>query len=331
MDEKKVVETSEVLIVFKRNKEISSVVSRLLPGFQGSCVPKLDGFGVTSSGKILVGYGRNIYEYKIKEKVWTNQFINVDCKVDVELGVGLETHVEGCEINDRQFIVCWESQVQLMQSKKIENNVNKEEKTNLLEQPGKHNKRQRSATFFVPSKLQNLNSKVCLTQLPVSTNGDTITRIGNNSVMFVGSYWVFKGELTAAGNDVTWKKLEFPKTPRRCHTAFMLRNNLYIAGGFKQHGQEFEELSSCERYDLKMNTWIECPHVLPYPLACATVSVSSDETFAVVIGGYHRQNESPHRESGRIIIFTESDGFQLLSTSELSSPKSSNHVSIRVQ
>ena len=52
----------------------------------------------------------------------------MDCKVDVELGVGLETHVEGCEINDHQFIVCWESQVQLMQSKKIENNVEKEEK-----------------------------------------------------------------------------------------------------------------------------------------------------------------------------------------------------------
>ena len=53
-------------------------------------------------------------------------------------------------------------------------------------------------------------------------------------------------------------------------------------------------------------TWKNCPHKLPYRLSYASVIVSDDETFAVIIGGKKDNNAS-----SQIIIFTEQDGFQL--------------------
>ena len=158
--------------------------------------------------------------------------------------------MEGCSINKNQLLLCWDTQVQLFQCKKIEEQ-NVPNNNNSL-QPIKR-VRQRSALV---SKTQSLNSISCPTRLPVSANGDTITNIGNNKAMLVGSYWVFEGELTATENDVIWRKMEFPKTPRRCHMAFKLQDSLYIAGGYEQRDQDFVELSSCERYDLNNKTWI---------------------------------------------------------------------------
>ena len=60
VDRKQAVETSEVLFVFKRHAKISSVYSHVLPGFPGKRVPRLEGFGGISDGRIIVGYGRNI-------------------------------------------------------------------------------------------------------------------------------------------------------------------------------------------------------------------------------------------------------------------------------
>ena len=204
--------------------------------------------------------------------------------------------------------------------------TNKVPNNNMSLQPGQEI-RQKSASRL---NSQTLCSSVCLTRLPVSANGDTITSIGNNKVIFVGSYWVFEGELTENDNDVTWKKLEFPKKPRRCHMAFKLRNSIYIVGGYEQRNQAFEELSCCERYDLDENKWMECQHVLPYPLVCASVVVNVDETFAVIAGGYNK-HDGPHNESSGIIIFTETDGFKLLEGHRLLSSRSSCHYSIRLQ
>ena len=310
-------------MVFQRQGKISSTFTKLLPGFPASRVPKLNGFGGLCDGKIIVGYGRNLFEYKPNERIWTNHFINLNCKVDVDLGVGLETHMEGCSINNSQLLLCWDTQVHLFQCRKVD-----EQRNNVPNNISLHpSKRVRQKSALV-SKTQSLNANVCLTRLPVSANGDTITSIGNNKVIFVGSYWVFEGELSTTENDVIWKKLEFPKTPRRCHMAFKLQDSVYIAGGYEQCEQEFVELSSCERYDLSEKTWNDCSHVLPYPLVCASVVVDKEETFAVIIGGYYK-HEDTHNESRMIIIFTETDGFRVLEGNNLKSPRSSCHTSVR--
>ena len=93
--------------------------STLLPGYPGSRLPKTEGFGGVCDNRILVGYGRNIFEYKPKEKLWTNHFINLNCKIDVELGIGLDSHQEGCLINDNRLLMCWETQVHLLQCNKM--------------------------------------------------------------------------------------------------------------------------------------------------------------------------------------------------------------------
>ena len=131
--------------------------------------------------------------------------------------------------------------------------------------------------------------------------------------------------------NITICKLEFPKIPRRHHIAFKLGDGLYIAGGFEQQGNDFAELLSCERYDINEKRWLDCPHTLPHPLVCASVVVSNDETFAVIIGGYYRHDFGAHHESSQIITFTETDGFQLLEENILSWPRSSCHTSIRIQ
>ena len=331
VDTKKAVDTSEFLILFQREERITSMFSKLLPGYPGSRLPKTDGFGGICDNRILVGYGRNIFEYKIKEKLWTNHFVNLHCKMDVDLGIGLDSHLEGCSINDNRLLLCWETQVQFLQCNKMRDDssyeLSKLKPTSSIH-PGQR-VRQKSALALSSNSQNSLTSVVCLTRLPVTANGDTITSIGQNKVMFIGSYWVFEGEVTEAGNDVTWKTLEYPKVPRRCHMAFKLKDSVYIAGGYEQHDQEFEELSSCERYDIKTETWMECPHLLPYPLVCGSVVVNQEETLGVIIGGFYR-HEGSHVESSHIITFSELEGFQIVEYGKLLSPRSSCHTSIRI-
>ena len=305
--------------------------STLLPGYPGSRLPKTEGFGGVCDNRILVGYGRNIFEYKPKEKLWTNHFINLNCKIDVELGIGLDSHQEGCLINDNRLLMCWETQVHLLQCNKMRDdslNVPTTRNHSSSLQPA-NRLRQKSARPLSSNFQNSLTSVVCLTRLPVTANGDTVTNIGPNKVMFIGSYWVFEGELTPGGNDITWKTLEFPKVPRRCHMAFKIKDSVYIVGGYEQQDQEFKELDSAERYDLKTERWEECPHSLPYPLVCASAVVNQDETMGVIIGGFYR-HEGCHVESSNIIIFTEEKGFELIENGKLLSPRSSCHTCITI-
>ena len=144
--------------------------------------------------------------------------MNVHCQVDFDLGVGLDSHMEGCAINDTQLLLCWETQVQLLQFKT--KNPNKAPITNGSLPPVKDPRLKSARQSNHPS----LCSAVCLTRLPVCANGDTITKIANNKVMFVGSYWIFEGELTENKIDIIWKKMEFPRCiPRQNRTIYEIR------------------------------------------------------------------------------------------------------------
>ena len=69
------------------------------------------------------------------------------------------------------------------------------------------------------------------------------------------------------------------------------------------------------------NKWSICRHRLPYPLVKAAVSVSADESFAVITGGLSLKKHYKHKgrisfeateRAGKTIIFTEDKGFQLI-------------------
>ena len=227
--------------------------------------------------------------------------------------------------------MCWETQVHLLQCNKMRDdslNVPTTRNHSSSLQPA-NRLRQKSARPLSSNFQNSLTSVVCLTRLPVTANGDTVTNIGPNKVMFIGSYWVFEGELTPGGNDITWKTLEFPKVPRRCHMTFKIKDHVYIVGGYEQQDQGFKELDSTERYDLKTERWEEFPYSLPYPLVCASAVVNQDETMGVIIGGFYR-HEGCHVESSNIIIFTEEKGFELIENGTLLSPRSSCHTCITI-
>ena len=83
-------------------------------------------------------------------------------------------------------------------------------------------------------------------------------------------------------------------------------------------------LTSCEKYNFKENRWSSCEHSLPYPLADASVTVSLDETFAIITGG----NNKTGMPTNGILLFEEESGFTLLGDKMVR--KRSNHVSIPI-
>ena len=115
---------------------------------------------------------------------------------------------------------------------------------------------------------------------------------------------------------------------RYSHITFKLKDNVYVAGGVAHASTEIycpseagSWRSSCEQYSLKENKWLNCRHRLPHPLVRASVSVSTDESFAVITGGlsakeyYDRKKPGSvevEERAGDILIFTEDKGFKFL-------------------
>merc|ERR1712150_221529 len=114
----------------------------------------------------------------------------------------------------------------------------------------------------------------------------------------------FLGQLNEDQRDITWKTLKPMKKPRKRHIAFKINENLYVAGGLDAR---CNNLSDCERYSIKDNEWKECDHSLPNRLHGAVVSLSSDQSFAVLTGG---QQETGSNK--KILLFTEKEGFKYL-------------------
>ena len=62
--------TSEMLFIFKRKKKISSSFSKLTAGY-----PKNEAegaFGGLCKGKIIIGHGKHVFEYQVKENKTEN-------------------------------------------------------------------------------------------------------------------------------------------------------------------------------------------------------------------------------------------------------------------
>ena len=98
--------------------------------------------------------------------------------------------------------------------------------------------------------------------------------------------------------------------------AFKMNENVYVVGGLVV-GKAV--LSSCERYSIPDDKWFESIHKLPIPLYNASVTVTPDELFAILIGG----NDQNKRPTNNIIVFDETNGFKLLEE-KISRPRSRN-------
>ena len=105
----------------------------------------------------------------------------------------------------------------------------------------------------------------------------------------------------------------------RCnHISFKMNGNVYIIDGLP--GVLLN--ARCQRYDLHEKKWYKCQHNLPFPLYNAYVVVSTDESFAVIIGEYFfLSDEEMKTYSGKVIIFTEARGFTIFAPFSLRSAR----------
>ena len=130
------------------------------------------------------------------------------------------------------------------------------------------------------------------------------------------SHDAYLGEVDVDSTDVKWTKLGGMKKGRYKHMAFKMNESIYICGGLVV-GKTV--LSSCERYSIPEDKWFGSVHKLPQPLYDASVVVTPDEQFAILIGG-NDQNKKP---TNNILIYDEANGFKVLDQ-KLSRPRSKN-------
>ena len=284
---------TELLLLFKRHEQVSSVVLKSLAKFPGSA----DIFGGIVDGRIIVpSNGRDVYEYNLSTDEWAH----------TERGYH-SRHFCSATVNQKPLSFAVKtSSAELLDLKYLPD--------------------------FGHSTRHFSSETICPTELPIKrVTRQSVTHIGNGKVVVVGGHnsynsvtyelkcsnRVFQGKVQAGRNDFTWKELPNMKKGRCAHVAFKMKDSFYVVGG----GNCQRMLSCCERFSFKQNKWNDCKHSLPYHLSCASVVVSNDESFAVITGGRSRNGCC-----GGIIIFTEQDGFQLMSSQLLN--ERCHHLSI---
>ena len=132
-------------------------------------------------------------------------------------------------------------------------------------------------------------------RLKVAVKHHTLTKVRIGMIFLTGGFCddgittsvsdkAFKGVVCKTKDKDTWewRETNSMSQPRAKHIAFKMGNNVYVAGG--HNGKQF--LNCCEVYDPLNQYWHPSPHSLPFPLYGASVTVSNDETFAVITGGF---------------------------------------------
>ena len=123
--------------------------------------------------------------------------------------------------------------------------------------------------------------------------------------------------------------LDAYKTSR--YIVFRLKDHAYIIGGnTSRNEKDKNEKLEFEKYNFKEQRWTECEHTLLYPLQYATVSVSSDQTYAIFIDR-PKTWKRKGRERTRIIMFEEETGFTLIEDKMIRLSNDDDDVAIVLQ
>ena len=146
--------------------------------------------------------------------------------------------------------------------------------------------------------------------------GSSRSIVPSNRTSILPSHDTFIGEVNIKPTNIRWTKISGIKKGRYKHMAFKMNENVYVVGGLVV-GKTV--ISTCERYSIPTDKWFESTHKLPMPLYNASVAVTPDELFAILIGG-NDQNKKP---TNNIIVFDETNGFKLLDQ-KINRPRSRN-------
>ena len=293
-----------MLFIFKRKKKISSSFSKLTAGY-----PKNEAegaFGGLCKGKIIIGHGKHVFEYQVKENKWN--------RIEHENYSPNDRFDAQSTVIDDKILLCGDwtrTYVELLIFETLANSIS-----------------------CLPSEKRNVTicrQKFCPTSLPIDVRYHTLTKIGDDSVLMIGGVLdniitnrVFLGTLInrhMGYKDVIWEELMGMSYSRFRHIAFKMKNQVYVFGGMLQL---HSNLTTCERYDLSEKRWYNCHYTLPYALSYASVVVDDDETVAIIIGG-----KKENCASDNVILFTEKDGFNICNKFKLKSERF-HHISIKI-
>ena len=115
------------------------------------------------------------------------------------------------------------------------------------------------------------------------------------------------------------------------YIVFRMKDNAYLIGGnISTNEKDKKEKLTFEKYNFKEQIWKECEHTLLYPLQYATISLSSDLTYAIFIDRPKTWKRNG-RERTRIIMFEEENGFTLLEDKKLRLSNDDDDVAIVLQ
>ena len=101
-------------------------------------------------------------------------------------------------------------------------------------------------------------------------------------------------QTTSSSTESFWTAGPPMPTPRTEITAAVLKNDIYVIGGFDESGQV---TSIVEVYNIANNTWIKAAAPLPEPLHHTAAAVYHDKIY--VVGGY----TAPWSPSNKLFIY----------------------------
>ena len=115
------------------------------------------------------------------------------------------------------------------------------------------------------------------------------------------------------------------------YIVFRMKYHAYLIGGNTSTKKTDEnEKLTFEKYNFKEQIWRECEHTLQYPLQYATISLSSDLSYAIFIDR-PKTWKRKGRERTRIIMFEEEAGFTLLEDKMIRLSNDDDDVAIVIQ
>ena len=314
---------SELLYVFLRKNNINTLWSKEIQEFpvdrpylpRPSLLPDKEysnygdrAFGANCNGNFVVGYhcfnsdpfnpeSLILYQFNLQANSW-NRIMKTKKfpKMCSSIRPHRNNEHSGCLISDSCFVLLDES-VKLLHLNFCSSNNDRKE------------------------ILNDLSWNNCETKLNFTPYGYTMTRVDSNSAVLVGGIdidsdlegnpiqFLWKATLNEHENDITWSQMkeELP-VKRRNPICFIIKDNLYIAGGYTAvwSDQEMKPLLSCDRYNLTEEKFYSTKFCLPHHFDGANVSTAAKEDFAVILFGHNLRGNN----SQKVTIFTEDDGFK---------------------
>ena len=290
-------------------------------------------FGGNVAKNLMVLSSEGLFKFELR----SNQWDLVTCYEDKsfeEKCFDVDGYVNGCVFQDSFLVISSKNSLSPHVSL-LKINDNYVGKSPPIIDKGIKKCLQGSTLFIKQNK--SCHQIFCQTPIPTILCYCTATSLDDDKVFVIGGHphakdmKGFIGLFNSRKNDFNWKEISLKgQRSRVCPIMFKMGKTVFIAGGESYPPPtdpmtmtRCTKLSTCFTFNYGEKAWRKSDYILPYPLSHASVSVSPDETFAVVTGGlkgdtdYRFKSEKIGKPSNEIILFTKERGFILYDDKKL--------------